>query len=341
MIYGADNLGGMKFEKLMIKTHPQGWAGGLMLRTFGDARKTLQRMCASRKFSEIIVHLAPFDHSHQYPIDKYLPGVKKDAQWISSMPKYGTTILLSPFCEHLYQPGVMKPIFDNLQKLAPTCIMINSGKEIPGIITDVHLANSDGILGSNPTFKKPKGEYSVSFDGFGGKGEGNFTDTDVNGILNFFSDSRHIRLWDFRYNGKLNWQDNGIPEQERINWPNEQYLRGHNAMMKKRDGVIPNRNFLYKAFAEDSISDSKACKALIIAPVNKSSIKVFDIHGTQIDTMTRYKPDFIGNPKGARYYSTKYAFQIANIAEKNTGSRMIQIDALPDIDGDLRSGYFK
>lgn len=335
MIYGCDYLGAVHYESQMLATHPTGWAGGLFLRTFGDARNTLQYMCASGKFSEILVHLAPFDHSHQYPVAKYLPQIKLDAAWIEAMPKNNTVILLSPFCENNYHGDVMSPIFDSLRQIAPSCLMVQSGSVIPGVITDRHLANSHNL-------QKPTGAYVVSFDGFGSAGDGNFTDTDIQKILTFFSDARHIRLWDFRYNGKFSHNDTS-DENHRTNWPDLNYLLGHNAMMKVREGELSYpKTALYKPFAEDhGGNDPKANRALIILPHSGQHIPVADSQGNRIDVMTRVMPDFVGTPKGARFYSTKYAYQLGNLAQKNTGSRLIKIDGLPLIDADLRSNYFK
>ncbi len=79
MIRGIDCLGAKHFEKALLKSHPKGWCAGIMLRTFGNALPTLEKMAASNKFSEITVHLAPFDYGHKYDPRKYEKGVLSDA----------------------------------------------------------------------------------------------------------------------------------------------------------------------------------------------------------------------------------------------------------------------
>lgn len=339
MKFGVDYLGGRHYEKAMLITHPPLWSGGIFLRTFGDARSTLEKMCRSGKFSEIVVHLAPFDNSHRYELNKYLPNVRRDALWCEGLSrKYPNVVLmLSVFCEHNHSAKTMKPVFDGLKRIAPSCLMVNSiwkGEVVPGVITEIHLENS------KPK-RKPPGEYLVSFDGIGGDGEGDFTDVDVPKLLNIYSDARHIRLWNFRYNGKFGHKDT-TPIAQRKCWPSVEYLKGHNAMMKNREGEVSYpANALYKPFADDHGQGGKDNKAMVICQKAAPSLKVFDSNGKHIDTMRRVTPDHTGDPRGPRYYSDKYAYQIANIAQQNTGSRKIRIGSLPLTDGDLRSSRFR
>lgn len=336
MIFGADYLGGKHYKRAIMRTHPSGWAAGIFLRTFGNATGLVEKMAKSGKFSEIVVHLAPFDRTHAYEFSKYVPQAKKDAKEMESLArKYpNTIIMLSPFCEHNHSRSKMKPLFEELQKIAPSCVMVNSiwkGQEVPGIITEIHLENSK-------LKKKPTGEYTVSFDGFGGDGSGDFTDTNIEKILINYSDARHIRLWNFRYNGKFGHGDK-TPIEKRTAWPDESYLRGHNAMMKKREGTLTySNNALYKPFADDHNQGGKDNKAMVIAKKSSETLTVRDSKGNRIDTLRRLRPD---HEDGARYYSSKYAYQIADAAQKNTGSRLIKVDDLPLTDGDLRSGKFR
>lgn len=336
MKLGADYLGGKHYKKEILKTHPQNWAAGIFLRTFGNATGFIEKMCESKKFSEIVIHLAPFDRTHKYDFKNYVSQVKKDAATMEQISKRfpSTVLMLSPFCEHNHPKVKMEPLFKELKQIAPSCLMLNSiwkGEEVPGIITEIHLENSN--------FKKrPSGEYTVSFDGFGGDGKGDSPDCNIMDILNHYSTARHIRIWNFRYNGKYGHKDpSGISD--RKYWPSEEYLRGHNAMMKNREGSITYPgNALYKPFADDHGVGGKDNKALVITKKSVSSLKVFDSNGKVIDVMQRFMPDHADGP---RYYSSKYAYQLGDLAQKNTGSRLIKIDDLPLTDADLRSNKFR
>lgn len=336
---GVDYLFGNKYQSVMLKTHPKGWAGGIFLRTSGDAQPTVKAMACSGLFSEIVVHLAPFDRSHAYPIDKLKPQIIADARWLETVAKQcpQTTLMPSPFCEHNHPTNKIKPVLDAIRKAAPSTLPVNAiwkGGQVYGYTTEIHLENS------RPR-GPPRGDFTVSFDGFGGDGSGDFTDADIEAILRRYSGARHVRLWNFRYNGKFGHKD---PSDigRRKSWPDEKYMRGHNAMMKAREGAITwkGKN-LYKPFADDhgDAAPTKDNKALAILPgINKGSVDVFDSKGNRIDTMRRFTPDHADGP---RYYSSRYAFEIAQSARKNTGSGLIRIEGNPLTDGDLRSGRLR
>ena len=347
MKYGADYLGGVKFGKQMLEAHPPGGVGGIFYTTFGHARSTLKKMCQSGKFSEIVVHLAPFENSHKYPIAKLLPNLRVWAAEVEAIAKAngGTVILLSPFCEHNHPARDMKPVFEELKRIAPSCEMLNSildGERVPGTITEIHLPNSKELP------KKPRGDYTVSFDGFGGDGTGNYPDTNIQAILSKYGDARHIRCWNFRFNGKTGWKDK-TPLDKRVSWPSREYIVQMLSAMRERGGRVtfPN-DMLYKAVADDhsgAQASWKDCKALIIFKGEKDTADVLDSKGNVIDVMRRVTPDFVGPPKGRRYYSKLYAYQIAEKARAKTGSSLVRFKSgnivTPFTDACLRSNLFK
>lgn len=342
-LFGGDYLAGTLYQKAMIQAHPKGWAGGIFLRTFGDARQTVRAMGKSGKFSEVVVHLAAFDNAHAYPVNKLKKQLINDARWLNRIANEfpATKWLCSPFCEHNHREDTMQEVFSFLQEVAPSCIMLNSiwkGEEVPGVLTEIHIPDTKGAP------KKPKNNYTVSFDGFGSDGSGNFPDADIPALLQKYADARHIRFWNFRLNAKFGYKDK-TPIPQRKCFPSVDYIKQLAATMKERESFVSwPKSSLYKPMSDDHGNGgaSKDNKALAILKSNLGMVKIFDKNGTQIDTMKRMLPDF-NTPelKGGRFYSNKYAYQIADIAQKNTGSRLIKIHDMPLTDGDLRSGLFK
>lgn len=340
-IYGCDALGGKHYLNALHAAARQGDCVGIFLRTFSDSRRAVHRMMKSGKFSEIVVHFAPFDNSHRYPVKSLKPQLLDDAKWAEKLAKDfpKTKLLISPFCEHNHPAKVMSPLFKELQNIAPSCIMLNSiwkGEAVSGIITEIHLTNSKPV-------KKPKGEYTVAFDGFGGDGSGDFPDADIPTILARYPDARQIRYWNFCCNGKYGHLDKA-PVNARKNWPNFNQLKSMRAMMKVREGQVSwDKKNLYKPMADDHDGDQpKDNKAMcILSGKNLESAKVFDSNKKVIDVMRRMRPDHPNTPKGARFYSDKYSYQIGDIAYGNTGSRLISIEDMPLTDADLRSNLFR
>lgn len=341
-ILRADYLGAPKYIKAMLAGHKVGCAGAIFYRTFGHGKEAATKMGRSKKFSHIPIHLASFDGTHKYPVSKYLSQIKKDAKEIEAIAKRfpDTKFQISPFCEHMHKASVMTPIFEEIEQIAPSCGLINSimfghgGDEIPWITTEIHLEKF--IL------KKPKNKsYIVTADGFGGNGSGDFSDTNIQKLMEFYSDAEQFGWWNFENNGKYSHDDESSVN-KRKNWPNVHYIKGHWMQLKPREGSITwDKNNLYKPFADDhdgpQAKDSLAM--CILHNTNAPYVHVFDVNKKVIDKMTRMLPDHTGNPKGARYYSKLYAYQIGNIAEKNTGSRLVCIDGLPYTDVDLRSSF--
>lgn len=340
--YGGDYLAGNRYSNAVLSAHKPGDVGGIFLDTFGYALSIVEKWCRSGKFSEIVVHIAPFDRSHAYPISKLRTKVIQETKKLEAISKkYPKTILmLSPFCEHNHKARDIKPLLDNMGKVAPSCLIVNSiwkGEQVPGYITEIHLPNTRLV-------KKPQGEYTVSFDGFGGNGEGDFPDSDIQSILDYYSDARHIRAWNFRYNGKYGHND-PTPINQRKHWPTVKDIKGTQAIMKRREGAITwPRNALYKPFADDHGNEAptKDRKALCILPKGGESAQVLDSNSKVIDTLVRVKPD---HEMGRRYYSKFYAFELGDLAQANTGRRVISVKSgsvvMPLTDADLRSGIFK
>lgn len=341
MILGLDYLLGHHYQQAMLSAHPRGLCGGIFLRTSGNALSTVEAMCRRGTFSEIVVHLAPFDRSHTYPINRLISSILVDAKAVQAIQvKYPKTfILLSPFCEHNHKATDMQPVFVKLKQAAPSCGLVNSvwkGERVSGIPTEFHLPNMKSLP------KIQDGDL-ISFDGFGGDGSGDFSDCDIQKIIARYPNARQIRGWDFACNGKYS-HDDPTPLGDRDNFPTKEYLQGKHATMSPREGTISwdSKKGLYKAFSDDHDGNNpKDNKAMCIINIRGETLAVFDSKGKKIDAMQRVRPDY--NDKNSplygfpRYYSKYYAFQIANIAYKNTGSYLIKIGTMPLTDGRLRS----
>jgi hypothetical protein len=339
MKFGGDYLGGVKFQKAAIQAHPAGWAAGVFLKTFGDAAKFIDALCSTGKVSEFVIHLATFDYDHSYDIKPNMPGLLKDAARMNalSLKHPNVVFLLSPFCEHNHKAAVMVPVFEQLKKAAPNCSFVNSvwlGQPVPGIITEVHVSN-------DRTPPAPRGEFTISYDGCG-----NMTGRDLPADFRKYAGARHIRWWGTRCNGKSQ-KDGKIDIPSRKNWPDSSYLKAHNASMGAREGTLTwPKSALWKPLAEDTgNADAKANHAMCIIETKATEALVLDRNGKVIDKMRRLGNFDLNGKKCGRFYSSKWAYQLGDIAMRNTGSREIQVKAggvkLPLTDADLRSGMFR
>jgi len=348
MKLGFDGLFANEYTNDYIKAAYPGDVFGYFMRTNGDGRKSFKRIVSSRKFSEGVTHLAPFDRNHRYELKKYLPQVYKDAAFCEEQAKAnpGTIVMISPFCEHNHNRGTMQPVFAELKRIAPSCLLVNSiwkGEEVPGTITEIHI---EAVEKMPPV---PKNEYVIAFDGFGGDKRYPYAMVDCNmaKVLAKYSTARHARAWGARANLKWDAIEDTTAIGKRNKKPSVQYMRGYRNTLRTRTGAISysDKNLL-KTFADDhgAKEPTKDNRLMVIigeAKAGEKAADVYDIKGNKIDTMARVKPDHTGKPKGRRYYSKKYATEVAEKAVKNTGSPLIQIRSgevkLPYTDGFLRS----
>jgi len=339
MLFGQDFLFGSFYLQALLAASRSGDCAGIFLNTPRRQHKTLNKMLRSKLYSEIVVHVCPFDYSHEYPIRELRKLCIAETKFLQKKAKRfkSTKILISLFCEHNHARRNIEPLINKCKTLAPDCEFVNSiwkGEPVPGTIAEIHITSSKNLP------RPPQGQYTISFDGFGGDGTGDSPDCDIGRIINHYPDARQIRIWNFRHNGKFGHLDH-TPQDKRENWPTVQYLKGHRALLDPRQGRVTwPSSALYKPFADDHGKDgsSKDNKAMAILPVRLPAVKVYDSKGNTIDLMQRFPGD---HPLGARYYSKLYAFQLGNIAERNTGSRLIRIDSMPLTDANLRSGLFK
>lgn len=357
-ILGQDYLLAWGFLPAIKQAHrliPRGGCFGVFDSTGKSGRPAATWMIQSGEFSEGVTHLEPFDYSHRYPVTpQVLKRLENSARYYEALAvKHKTKIGLSPFCEHNHTRAVMAPIFRMLRKVAPNCFMVNSiwkGQEVPGTVTEIHLENSK----PKPRPRNP--EYIVAFDGFGGKGEGDFTDCDIDAILARYKDARQIRGWNFRFNGKFGHKD-PTALLNRSKWPNPKYIRGHWEILKGREGAVSwPETALLKPFSDDhgDPEPTKDNRLMCILPEKAPSVQVLDSAGNLIHTMRRMMPDHGNKPQGARYYSTLYAYEVGDLAQRRTNSRLITVRVevgkkngkpffknYPLTDADLRSGSFR
>lgn len=339
--YGVDGLLCAYYEKVAIQAHTVGAPFGMFINTGKPGQSTWKNFTTSRRASAIRTQSAPFDRSHAYKITpQLLKQVYADAKLAQQLAisNPSTTQFFSPFCEHNHPRRVMEPIFKELGRIAPNVYLVNSiwkGEEVPGTITEIHLENTKKAM----SIRIPKNPFIVSFDGFGGDGSGDFPDADIPRIMARFAQAIMILGWNFRCNVKWGHADT-TPINLRKALPDVPYLRGMYEAGKGREGAITWKgDDLYKPYADDhGKGDWKDNNAMcILSKVNLESVVVKDSRGNTIDVMTRFQPN---HPRGSRYYSRRASVELGDLAQRKTGSRLIQIHNQPLTDADLRSHDF-
>jgi len=291
---------------------------------FGDGRKFCDAMYAAG--CRIFRIQGTWDKDHNYGSGYRklaIENAKEVNAW--SLAHKDAQVFYSPFCEHAHPRSVMLPLFKDLIKVANNITYVNSilrsprrnGEEVPGIITEVH--NTAPVPKNRP--------YLFSFDG---------EDANENDVVLYrkrHSEAQIFFLWNSRFNGKFEADDEAKPVHKRNGWPDKKLIQSIQYLWTDRGDVstLPPR-YLSKSHAEnDGKGDAKAEKYCLIIPVKQNTIDLYDIGRRKVATMTRVKDPRVERPwskdnPGWRYYATLWGFEISHKARLSTGSPIVTFD---------------
>ena len=342
---GLDCLGGVNYAGAIVDGLSSGRCVGLMWDPFGNIIKTATILAESKKFPAIRVQ-GRYDSNHRFPKQIWKSLAQKCYEVNKVALKYkNVQFLYSPACEHnLSLPDIQSlMILCKKEITAKNLQLVNSilkGSRLVGIVDEVH--------GKSP--KRPDNEfYSVSADGIGGKGEGNWPDINVPDWITRYGSASFIFGWDFILNGKVDWEDK-TDVNKRTHWPDADDIRALDSQLEPREGPEPKiPDMLWKPIAEDNgKGDAKSRKALAIVPHRLDEVVVKTHRGGHVVErmqIAKRDPYFKGKPSGYRYYSNEEAFKLAARAKKLSGSKLVSVHANKSAYGPFdvthRSGFFK
>jgi hypothetical protein len=201
-IPGRDYLGGVKFQDVILQTHPEGWAVGIFSNTFGDAFPFIDKLLATKNIPVIRIYLLWRD-DHEYG-DRDIPVIKKEARrWQKLAKKYpNVRFEISPFCEHnLTNPD---KYLDIVAKASPSSRPVNTVWK--GALSSKY---KNEIHGSSSFV--PKGDYNFSFDGE------EMLDLNIDAVKEKFKSAEIFFLWHPNDNGRIKLHDN-MPIKERSSY---------------------------------------------------------------------------------------------------------------------------
>lgn len=326
MMNGLDYLG-MGHPKwptdLTIQSTPKGWAIGVFDTTFGDVLPALQKHLASGKFPAARIQLW-YDSSHCLcPIDIIQARAPLYEKLAKQFP--AVKIYLSHSCEYKdSNADSVKKRTDLLQKLAPSCIPVNTiwaGPGSAGVMQETH--DCGGKISGLTRLHSTDGA--------------NAPDLDMNAWQNRFSGAEIRFLWAYRFNAKGGDKDPNAPK-DRFCFPDNRYIKGLIRMADspgapcspKFKGKVQaiKEPMLWKVYAEDSpTQDIRSNKPCFICPSKAKQLSVIDFTGKEVSVLRWFGP-FENGPL-QRFYSgtgsNLYGYQIAAQAKKQSGSEWVWI----------------
>ena len=313
MRYGLDFLGLAKYADVAAENFPAGWALGAFSNTFGDARPAVEKVLKTGKPSAVRIHLMWKD-DHNYTL-KDGPKIVKEAQgWLPLVEKYRNIVwYFSGACEHKLSGKFANDLAMRVLGVFPEDTWyvntpMKGGFDIigPRILNERH--------GTKAKRKYENDEFS--FDGSA------CVDADVEAFKKEFV-SHNFFFWEPRFNGRWETTDT-TPRPERDDYPDRKLIESVVALAQNKGLVRPlPKGWIYKSHSENDGKPSlRAEKPCLISPLNRDKITLKLLNRKIIATFNYY-----GTYKGGgyRYYTDKWGYEIAQMAEYAQGSPVVQI----------------
>lgn len=313
MRYGLDFLGLAKYAKVAAENFPAGWALGTFSSTFGDARPAVERILKTGKPSAVRVHLAWAD-DHNFAL-KDGPKIVREAQgWLPLVERYPNVVwYFSGACEHKLSAKFANDLAMRVLDVFPeTTWYVNAPMKGGADIIGPRILNERHGTKARRKFEND----AFSFDGSA------CVDADVEFFKKEFV-SHNFFFWEPRFNGRYEADDN-TPRPERDDYPDKKLIESVVALSKNKGLVraLP-KGWIYKSHSENDGKPSlRAEKPCLISPLKKDKITLRLANRKVIATFNYY-----GTYKGGghRYYTEKWGYEIAQMAEYAQGSPIVQI----------------
>ncbi len=328
-LFGHDALGlGSPYFSVsnLLKAIPNhsiiGFFDSTWKNNFGDPYAKAKKLATSGKVVAIRVQLY-WSYQHVIvPLRTLRAALPRWEQFQKDYPH--VRVYLSPSCEYQFATGQSKVTktdvqyrVDLIRKLAPSCAVVlnplGDAAVVPRCIIERHMDSGKTGVGN-----------IISTDG------DNAFDCDFAKLVTDNPQAGAIMVWGMRYN--LAQQGTEAMPDKRTAGPSFEYIKGLQALFSPCVRGKLRKPQLYKTFAEDKDgnNDKRANRPLFIIKEKVKFIQILDSNDKVLGKFPYYDTYL---DQGHRYYSGSpggmglYAWQIAELAVKNTGSDIIKIKA--------------
>lgn len=339
-MFGLDYLGGAKYQKLIVREHPQGWAAGFFwnIDGFGSAKNAIVALCKTKRCPLIRVHLMWRD-KHDFKRED-LKTIKERAKRLKQVIQQFPDVnwFVSPACEHELGAEVaiefaraVRSILGDLATIVNT--PHGKGSFIYENQTGFRVVNE--FHHTNP--KPPKGDYAFSFDGK------NCVDSDVTKYKSqHLANAEYFMLWNCQMNGLPKLPKEGekkIPRNKRVAWPTARELDSFVYLSRDRGTTKPPKGWVLKSHAdrhETPPAEREGEPVYISAQKVGNQIELVCDNG-QVVAVGKYRGIFNGG--GFMYQFLDFGYLIAEKAKRIQGSPVVKIRANGKIVGTVNPAF--
>lgn len=326
-MYGMDYLGGARYSKIILASHPRDWAAGFFANTFGNAWPTIKALASTGRCPRIRIH-AVWDDLHVYNPARHDPIIDQELKRANALKDSfpALDVEFSFFCEHNIRGAQLKKLYSRCAAAAKNITIINSvwqGDIIAGAVNEVH-----GSKASPPR----QGAYNFSFDG------SSAVDSDVETILQRHRGADTFYFWVPQFNLKLTTEDK-TPRPQRQAVPTKKLIESVAFLSTPKGGDILPKDWLWKSHADQHEApkpEARAGKPVLLAPLRVNKFELITNNGTVVGSLPYYGKFDDGRE---RYYLNQWGYEVARKAVQAQGDPVLRLRAGDRIFGAVNAAF--
>ncbi len=334
MRYGLDYLAGIKFRKVIMEEHPNGWGAGFFTRVMEDDtyRKTvwdnlpiIQELAASKRAPFIRLAFAWRD-DHKFSSAQH-SFVKSEAMRFKPIIESNSDITwyVSPVHEHQLNERDWN-VFSKIVRdvLGDKVTIVNCPVAGKGFASKIELNEYHGAD------KKPRGgRFGFSFDG------SNIVDADVETYKKNYSNSEYFFIWNCQMNGRRK-EDDKTKRKDRKFYPINKQIDSFIYLSRDKGANNFPKDCIGKSHADQANypPSGKDCKPVFLAylkaKISPSRIILKARNGQTVSTSSSrasWSDEATKKQIGWRYYFSEWGFEIAGKAKRIQGDSVCDLYA--------------
>ena len=336
-MYGIDVLGFAKYQDLVVREWPSGWACGVFANTFGNVWPGLTRLLETGRCPETRIQ-AMWDNNHQYRPREHDRIIMKELEQANQLKTAfpHVEVQFSYFCEHNIKGQQLRDLIAKCRAKARGVTLVNSfyqGDFVPGMLNEVHGSHS-----------APKGDYNYSDDGT------HCVDSNVTATTKKHSRAKTRYFWFLQCNGKVGNEGKPgktpvLPPKQRQGWPTAELLDSVIYLHRDQGAVNLSSRHLWKSHGDQHsvpVPEPRAGKPVFITPVDAKEVQLVADNGQVVAVMPRDGKFTDGRPK---YRLDMFGFIAAEKAVRIHGKPTVKLVANGKVIGVVnpafRAGSFR
>jgi hypothetical protein len=315
MQYGIDYLGGARYQRLILETHPAGWAAGFFVQRdlFGDPTPVIRRLAESGKCPIIRINLGWRD-DHRFSDADVRAIVERAKRWAPIIARYPKVQwYVSGATEHTLNAEKANALASRVIRTLPLeAIYVNNPMGTLGSLLPTNERVYNEVHGTKESPPR-SGKFLFSYDG------SNCVDDDIEARKRTMRKAEVFFFWHPAMNGRLTVADT-TPRAARKGFPTRELVESINYFSNSRGtGIKTPANWIWKSHADrhDTPPEPRAYKPVLICPEKASVMRLVAPNGTVIKTSTPPQSFHDGR---WRYYFYEFGYVLAEKSRQNGGS---------------------